>query len=348
MTGGDQLVEDVAAVLAGIDVAFYTSIAGMGFSLFMTVLIRVLNTEFMLTDIMLMTESNLESEEKNGLNRLIEVSETINQSILGLQETNQTSLQSIEKAFHGFQEYTTGLQQSAKDLALFNEGLHENLQEFQELFQQMKDVTGGFENGTTKLNKNFDSLFSYFKKMDSRNERMTKAFEHTYEKINEASAAQLKTLSHFEESVEDVKNFTSSLLEEQKTMQDAFEKIEQKVTTLADQMGTHNKEFKKLFGDDITGKLTGIITYLRELSDDFDKMGSSLTKLPDALDIINQTQAEYKHLLSDRFQELKEFNRTFNDHLQTHAQDSRSFERNIQEASRSYEQIGMKNNEMIQ
>src|SRR5699024_10988699 len=126
MTGGDQLVEDVAAVLAGIDVAFYTSIAGMGFSLIMTVLTRLLNKEFMLTDIMLMTESNLEGEEKNGLNRLIDVSETINQSILGLQETNQESLQSIEKAFHGFQEYTTGLQQSAKDLALFNEGLSEN------------------------------------------------------------------------------------------------------------------------------------------------------------------------------------------------------------------------------
>ncbi|GAB3798283.1 MotA/TolQ/ExbB proton channel family protein [Virgibacillus kimchii] len=348
MTGGDQLVEDVAAVLAGIDVAFYTSIAGMGFSLFMTILIRLLNTEFMLTDIMLMTESALEREEKNGVNRLIEVTETINQSILGLQETNQESLQSIEKAFHGFQEYTTGLQQSAKDLALFNEGLHENLQEFQELFQQMRAVTDGFEEGTSKLNKNFDSLFSYFKKMDSRNERMTKAFEQTYEKVNETSAAQLKTLGHFEESVDDVKNFTSSLLEEQQSMQQAFEKIEQKTTALADQMGEHNKEFKKIFGDDVTGKLTGMNTYLRELSADFDEMGSSLSKLPDALDVINQTQAEYKHLLSDRFQELKEFNRTFNDHLQSHAQDSRSFERNMQEATRSYEQIGMKNSELIQ
>src|SRR5690625_1695305 len=348
MTGGDQLVEDVAAVLAGIDVALYTSIAGMGFSLIMTVLTRLLNTEFMLTDIMLMTESNLEGEEKNGLNRLIDVSETINQSILGLQETNQESLQSIEKAFHGFQEYTTGLQQSAKDLALFNEGLSENLQEFQELFHQMKAVTDGFGEGTAKLNKNFDSLFSYFKKMDSRNERMAKAFENTYERVNEASAAQLKTLDHFEESFEDVKKFTASLLEDQQSIHDAFSKIEQKTTDLVEQMESHNKEFKQIFGGDRSGKLTGIITYMRELSGDFDKMGSSLTKLPNALDVINQTQSEYKHLLSDRFQELKEFNRTFNDHLQSHSQDSRNFERNMQEATRSYEKIGMKNNELIQ
>src|SRR5699024_6551713 len=56
---GSQLVENIAAVLSGIDVAFYTSIAGMGLSLIMTVLIKVFNTEYMLTDIMLKVESHL-------------------------------------------------------------------------------------------------------------------------------------------------------------------------------------------------------------------------------------------------------------------------------------------------
>src|SRR5699024_6497626 len=34
----DQLIENVSAILSGIDVAFYTSIVGMGFSLVMTIL----------------------------------------------------------------------------------------------------------------------------------------------------------------------------------------------------------------------------------------------------------------------------------------------------------------------
>src|SRR5690625_5284621 len=38
-SASDQLVENVASVLSGIDVAFYTSIVGMGFSLIMTVLV---------------------------------------------------------------------------------------------------------------------------------------------------------------------------------------------------------------------------------------------------------------------------------------------------------------------
>src|SRR5690625_1651533 len=163
---GSQLVENVVGVLAGIDMAFYTSIVGMGLSLMMTVLIKVLNTEFLLTDIMLKVESRLEGNEEDSIGRLIEVSETINHSILGLQETNQQSLGEIVAAFAGFQEYTTGLQKSAEDLAQFNDGLSENLQDFQELFHNMSDVTDGFSEGTTALNDNFKTLFQYFKKME--------------------------------------------------------------------------------------------------------------------------------------------------------------------------------------
>src|SRR5690625_6022527 len=93
--GGEQLVEHVANVLSGIDVAFYTSIFGMGFSLIMTILVKMLNTEYMLTDLMLMVESNLVRDEQEGMSRLIAVSETMNESILSLQATNQDSLQSI-------------------------------------------------------------------------------------------------------------------------------------------------------------------------------------------------------------------------------------------------------------
>ncbi|GGJ91216.1 hypothetical protein GCM10007063_12260 [Lentibacillus kapialis] len=345
---GSQLVENIAAVLSGIDVAFYTSIAGMGLSLIMTVLIKVLNTEHMLTDIMLKVESRLEGDEQDGINRLIDVSEGINQSIQHLQETNQQSLTGIEQAFAGFQEYTSGLQQSAKDLAAFNDGLSSNLEDFQELFHHMKDVTDGFGESTTKLNNNFASLFSYFKKMDSKNERMAKAFEHTYERVKDVSEAQTAALNSFEESVEELKSFTGSMAEEQASMHTAFEKIMQESSNLAEKMAAHNQAFKQVFGHDLSAKLSGIITNLGALSKDFDKMGGSISQLPEALEVINQTQAEYKHLLSDRFDELKEFNRTFNQHLKAHSEESKTFERHMQETAQTYEKLGMQNNQLIQ
>src|SRR5699024_9181415 len=308
---GSQLVENVVGVLAGIDMAFYTSIAGMGLSLVMTVLIKVLNTEYLLTDIMLKVESKLAGNEGGNISRLIDVSETINHSILELQETNRKSLGEIVGAFAGFQEYTTGLQKSAEDLAQFNDGLARNLQDFQVLFHSMSDVTDGFGEATTKLNDNFDTLFNYFKKMDGRNEQLAKMFEHTYEKVKEVATTQMDTLSEFEGSVVELKDFISSIMKQQDSIQSSFQNVLQKSADLVEKMSDHQQEFKQVFGDDLTSQLSGIMSYLGELVKDFDQLGGSIVKLPQALDVINKTQAEYKYLLSYRFADLKEFKRSF-------------------------------------
>src|SRR5690625_918988 len=130
-TEGDELIEHVVQVLSGIDVAFYTSIIGMSASLILTLLTRIFNTEYMLTDLMLTVESAFATEKKQGLSQLIHVTESVKQSIDHLHETNEQSLQEVVSSFTGFKDYTTGLQQAAKDLAIFNEGLTENLKQFQ-------------------------------------------------------------------------------------------------------------------------------------------------------------------------------------------------------------------------
>lgn len=345
---GDQLIENIAAVLTGIDVAFYTSIVGMGSSLIMTILLKTLNTEQMLTDIMLKVESNLEGNEEHNLSRLIHVSETINESILNLQETNQRSLGSIEKAFEGFQEYTTGLQQSAKDLAQFNEGLTQNVKEFQILFQDMKEITNGFGEGTSRLNDNFDSLFTYFKNVDDKNERMVQTVEGTYEKVKEVSETQKKTLDRFEGSVSELKTFTSSILQGQKSISDSFSQIMNQCNQLVKRMENNNNELKNIFGSDLSSKMGGITNYLGELSRDFDRLGETISDLPEALQVINQTQNEYKHLLSDRFEELKHFNRTFSNHLKEHTTESMQFERQLRDVTKTFEQVSIKNSQLMQ
>lgn len=344
---GDQLVESVAVVLAGIDVAFYTSIAGMGLSLIMTVVTRVANTEYMLTDIMLKTESYLEENEQDGIARLIYVSETINSSIVQLQKTNQESLQSIVQSFNGFQEYTVGLQQSAKDLSKFNDGLSRNLKDFTVIFDGIKDLTDGFDKGVTKLNKNFDQLFSYFYKMDQRNEKMTSAFIETYKKIKDVSTSQTETLNHFQNSVIDLKDYFSSVASRQESIHGSFERVTAQNDNLVKIMKENNQQFKAIFGEDLSSKLTGINIYLKELRHDFDKLGNSIVRLPDALETINTAQVEYKSLLSDRLDELKQFNQEFNNHLKAHSMDSQAFEKHLNDATRSYEQIGMKNNQLL-
>lgn len=345
--GEDQLVENVTGVLSGIDVAFYTSIVGMSFSLIMTVLVKALNTEYMLTDLMLTVESHLEGHEQQGMSRMIEVSEMIHQSIQSLQETNQESLQTIEASFTGFKDYTAGLEQSAKDLAIFNEGLSENLDHFQELFQQMKAVTVGFSEGTNELNKNFNSLFSYFKKSDRRHERLVDSFENTTNKMQEVSQAQIDNFQAFEESVEELKDFTTSILTEQEDVHESLADIKSESKELVKAIDVHNETFKKIFGYGLSAELAGIKSYLGELTKGFDKVGNSIGTLPDALEVINQTQAEHKTLLSERLDDLKEFNRTFNNHLKNHTVESENFDNRMRETASTFDQMGSKNNQLI-
>lgn len=345
---GEQLVENIAAVLTGIDVAFYTSIAGMGFSLIMTILLKVFNAEHTLTDIMLKIESNLAGSEEHNLGQLITVSENMNQSIINFHKSTEQSFGNLEQAFSGFQEYTVGLQQSAKDLADFNQGLAQNLKDYTVLFNQMKSVTDGFLNGTERLNNNFDSLFNYFSQIEEKNDRIVKTVEVAHDGIKEVSDAQKGTLDRIEHVVSDLKKFTSSLLEGQQSLQDSYGKIMQQSHEIVKKLDKQNTDLKQIFGTDLASKMAGITSYLAQLSRDFDQMGESISDLPEALTIINQTQNEYKHLLSDRFEELKHFNRSFQNHLKEHTTDSLAFERNLREVTKTFEQVGIKNNQLMQ
>ncbi|MEK5443405.1 MULTISPECIES: MotA/TolQ/ExbB proton channel family protein [unclassified Fredinandcohnia] len=341
-TTGDMLVENVATVLAGIDVAFYTSIAGMGLSLIMTIVTRVANTEFMITDIMLKTESILEGNEQDGMGRLIAVSETINTSILELRNSNQEYLQSIVNSFKGFQEYTVGLQQSAKDLAKFNEGLTENLKQFSAIFHGVQELTEGFDQGVKKLNQNFDQLFIYFQNMDQRNEKMRSAFTETYKKVAELTADQKETMNHFQQSVVDIREYFSSIAQRQEAIYGAFDKMNEQSEHSINLMKENNLQFERVFGTDVSSKLTDIISSIRDVRNDFKALGNSIGRLPHALDSINKAQSEYKNLLTYRFDELTQFTHEFNSHLQVHLTNAQAIESYLSEASRSNEQVGMK------
>lgn len=346
-TGGEQLVENVSGVLSGIDVAFYTSIVGMGFSLIMTVLVRAFNTEYLLTDLMLKLESHLEGHEQHGMNRMIRVSEMIHEAIVHLQETNEQSLQGIVQSFDGFKDYTAGLQQSAKDLASFNDGLSENLTEFQTLFYEMKTVTDGFQAGTNRLNKNFDQLFLFFQKSEKRNERIVTVFERTYDEIQSVQEAQINSFAAFDESVHELKDFTSGILQEQKVAQQALDAMTNKTSTLVDTMGEQHVKLREIFGDDLQTKLTSMTSYISELATSFNKIGTAIVTLPHALEVINETQTEHKKLLADRFRELQAFNETFHQHIQNHASESAIFEKHLRDTSTSYEKMTEKNLQFI-
>src|SRR5699024_6544800 len=179
------------------------------------------------------------------------------------------------------------------------------------------------------------------------NERLLQTFEKSTGKMEEVSQAQIDSLSGFNESTDELKEFTSSLLNEQENVHSSLEKITGEAEEVARTMDIHNKTFKEVFVADFSMELSGIKSFLCELQTRYEKLGGSVESLPQALDVINQTQAEHKTLLSTRFAELKEFNRKFSDHLINHTRESENFEKQLREATSTFEQIWRTNKQLI-
>src|SRR5699024_8404426 len=176
---------------------------------------------------------------------------------------------------------------------------------------------------------------------------MTEAFEHTYNNIQNVSEAQVQSLHEFDASVTELKDFTSSLLEGQADVRKTLENIIHRTEQLVNTMGAHHRTFKEIFGDDLPIQLSSISTYLEDLKKGFDHVGESIGTLPEALEVINQTQTEHRHLLADRFRELKEFNQTFSHHLKNHENEAANFTTQMRKTASTFEQMATKNSELI-
>ncbi|MCS0543538.1 hypothetical protein NXY55_26555, partial [Aeromonas veronii] len=184
----------------------------------------------------------------------------------------------------------------------------------------------GFDQGVKKLNQNFDQLFIYFQNMDQRNERMKSAFTETYKKVAELTVDQKETMNHFQQSVVDIREYFSSIAQRQEAIYGAFDKMNEQSEHSIKLMKENNLQFERVFGTDVSSKLTDIITSLRDVRNDFKALGNSIGRLPHALDSINKAQSEYKNLLTFRFDELTQFTHEFNSHLQVHLTNAQAIE----------------------
>ncbi len=86
---------------------------------------------------------------------------------------------------------------------------------------------------------------------------------------------------------------------------------------------------------------------MAELKHGFDRVGDAIGSLPEALEVINQTQRNHHQLLGDRFSDLKHFNETFNDHLKRHESEVSSFENHLREATSVFEMLATKNSGLL-
>lgn len=344
----EQFVENAANVLSGIDIAFYTSIVGMSFSLIMTLFIHGLNIEYLFTDLMLMVEAHLTEEHEYGVNALVKISDDIHDSIRHMKKSNETALQRVVQSFTGFQDYTSGLKQSAKDLKAFNDGLAKNLIDFQQIFTSMEEISEVMGEGTTTLNENFSTLFASINQAEERREEEVKRIQEVNKQMKETAVVHGKTRDVLDQLLEDFQQFSTKSLEDQSGIHQTFDQTVQKSEQLVRTMENHHQEFKNVFGQNIGGRLEEIQTYLQDLARDFNQLGTTLPQFPKAFAEINQTQNEYRQLLTNQFRDMENFQQAFGTYLQELTAESTEMERNIRDAATSFAQMSQKNNQLFQ
>src|SRR5699024_1191186 len=104
---------------------------------------------------------------------------------------------------------------------------------------------------------------------------------------------------------------------------------------------------KDIFGDDLSAKLGNISTYLTNLKKGFDYVGESIGTLPEALNVINQTQKEHHQLLGDRFRELQQFNERFEEQLKKHETATLTVEYRMQNTTPTVDKMETENHQLI-
>ncbi|WP_128424997.1 hypothetical protein [Gudongella oleilytica] len=190
-------VGSIGDILKKMSIAFYTSIAGMFFSIVLSISSKIWNTEHLLTNIMYSLEKQIEVDRKVlELQAQENADNIVNETFECLVDT-KNGIQSISKSLNSFAEFTSELNNAANSMRMLNQDLDQSIGKYDELFKGFGSLVGSFEKGINDLNSNFDNLFVYFNKI----EQEKKDYVINIQEQNKLSTRQLEVIENIKEEV---------------------------------------------------------------------------------------------------------------------------------------------------
>jgi hypothetical protein len=386
---GNSLVAKISDVLSGINVAFYTSIAGMIGSLLLTIYTRYRNAEHLLTEIMLQVENYLDDLNTDASKEEIKsVMVNIYHAILSLDKNNQASMdtlqnsnkKSFDQLYQGIigvkgevigvregvrevknslgalEDFSAGFNQAAASLEKFNDGLQENVNQFTQLFQDMKILTDGFGSGVDELNRNFAGLFTFFKESEERNEQFIQGYNETFqrfkssldiqernqEKLSSSMDAHVEKMGAIEYNMQhyleisnkemmtlagEMRVFISEHREHQASLKESFENLQQhherfnqgideKISKMELIFGEEFKQMIHQFGDHFQGQMSLLTNNLQELTHKFLNYGAVLDELSSDVLKLIHSQSGYQKHLDEEKNMLEIVNQKFDQSIE--------------------------------
>ncbi|MCX8047515.1 MAG: MotA/TolQ/ExbB proton channel family protein [Anoxybacillus gonensis] len=203
-TDATKMSESLINVLDGAHTAFYTSIAGIIFSIFINIYTKFHNGEQLLVQVMLKIENYLSAQDKTTVDlRVIEVLQEVKGAVIDM-----------NRSFLDAQHFSRALEVSTLNLNKFNEDFSQNIGKLSLLFGDMEIFMNDYNRHMGTLN---DQLVNIHTVLEKQNELTVNSFsiiasmQEEYRNFSEAHQQQMR---HMHESFIEVVRTMHKLKEE--------------------------------------------------------------------------------------------------------------------------------------
>ncbi|MGG6431952.1 MotA/TolQ/ExbB proton channel family protein [Anoxybacillus sp. D401a] len=203
-TDSTKMGESLINVLDGAHTAFYTSIAGIIFSIFVNVYTKFHNGEQLLVQVMLKIENYLSAQNQKTIDlRVIEA----------LQEVKGAIVDMNRSFFHVYQ-FSQVLEVSTSNLNRFNEGLNQNIDKLSHLFGDMENFTNNYNRHMSALNNQLESIHTVLEKQNKLTTDSVEFMANMQKEHRDFSENHQKQMLHMHESFVEVVRTIHKLKEE--------------------------------------------------------------------------------------------------------------------------------------
>ncbi|WP_183186030.1 MotA/TolQ/ExbB proton channel family protein [Anoxybacteroides voinovskiense] len=203
-TDAAKMSESLINVLDGAHTAFYTSIAGIIFSIFMNIYTKFHNGEQLLVQVMLRIENYLSAQDRTTADlRVIEALQEVKGAVIDM-----------NRSFLDVQHFSRSLEVSTLNLNKFNEDFSQNIEKLSYLFGDMEIFMNDYNRHMGTLNNQLVNIHTVLEKQNELTVNSFSTIASMQEEYRNFSEAHQKQMSHMHESFIEVVRTMYKLKEE--------------------------------------------------------------------------------------------------------------------------------------
>lgn len=190
LAGIDAGLKDnsIMTILSGVNTAFYTSIAGIIYSIIINLHSRIVNSEQLLIQLMLKIEnfiyqSDHESSDMKVIHAMVDV---------------KNAIERMGQSFIDVADFSKNFERATQNMYQFNADFSKNTAELSHLFGDMREVSSLFNERSKQIHDDFGKLFDYFNQQEEVQSALVNHVQHSAEKVAaiwENQAQQQKEMS---------------------------------------------------------------------------------------------------------------------------------------------------------